>query len=68
MATLCRIFAGKTKPFTRVCGAAYSFIDVTRSIDMSRLFFHYFKDEGIEIPYNKLVLVSKAGAPKDEKK
>lgn len=48
MATLCRIFAGKTKPFTRVCGAAYSFIDVTRSIDMSRLFFHYFKDEGIE--------------------
>ena len=45
---LCRTFAGSTKPFTRVCGAAYSFIDVTRSIDMSRLFFHYFKDEGIE--------------------
>ena len=46
---LAKIFAGKNKPFTRVCGAAYSFLDVTRSIEMTRLFFDYFEKEGIEV-------------------
>ena len=45
---LAKILAGKNKPFTRVCGAAYSFLDVTRSIEMTRNFFDLFGKEGLE--------------------